>query len=162
MVTYPISSLLYYSTQTHRDSQYFIDCPCILVLLAKWSVLVHLVYFLKCIPDVVYCVCLFFTFVYNIYIPVFCTKRGITMPNRCLFVYILAFCCSLSNVKCAKGKLKEVQIVKEVCVTFCGRWWRSSPPNLLTLALTLTPTLSSPPNLPNTNPSPKLVGRWTP
>jgi len=42
------------------------------------------------------------------------------------------------------------------------RWWRSSPPNLLTLtrilALTLTLTLSSPPNPPSPNPKVKSLG----
>ena len=69
-----------------------IDCPCILVLLAKWSVSVHLVYFLKCIPDVVYCVCLFFTFVYNIYIPVFLYKKR---NNNAESMFIRIYSCIL-------------------------------------------------------------------
>jgi len=63
------------------------------------------------IPDVVFVfvyICDFFIYVHVL------MNNMTTMPFRILITCVLVYCCSFGAVKCAKGKAKEVQIIKEV------------------------------------------------
>ena len=61
------------------------------------------------VPDVV------FVFVYIYIISVlFLENKKIIMPFPILLICVLVSCCSFNAVKCAKGKSKEVQVIKEV------------------------------------------------
>ena len=63
------------------------------------------------IPDVVFVfvyICDFFIYIHVL------MNNMTTMPFRILITCVLVYCCSFGAVKCAKGKAKEVQIIKEV------------------------------------------------
>ena len=68
------------------------------------------------------------------------------MLFRILVKCVLVYCCSFSAVRCGKGKLKELQIIKEVYRHLIGshQWrfyreaWEAIPPQFR-LALRLAP-----------------------